>query len=92
MAVLLAGRLLDAGTALDRKVGLVLKQLQADGLAGNTVVVFFGDNGQALTRGKQFCYEEGLNVPLIVYWPKDFPLPKGFRHGTLDGYDSTPSP
>jgi arylsulfatase A-like enzyme len=75
---------LDSATELDRKVGLVLKQLEADGLADSTVVVFFGDNGQSHVRGKQFCYEEGLNVPLIVRWPKKFPAPKHFKPGTLD--------
>jgi arylsulfatase A-like enzyme len=75
---------LDAATELDRKVGLVLARLEADGLADSTVVIFFGDNGQALVRGKQFCYEEGLNVPLIIRWPKRFPVPKQFRPGTLD--------
>ena len=52
------------------------KQLEDDGLADNTVVVFFGDNGQAHVRGKQFCYEEGLHVPLIIRWPKNFPPPQ----------------
>jgi arylsulfatase A-like enzyme len=75
---------LDAATELDRKVGLVLQQLAADGLADNTVVVFFGDNGQAHVRCKQFCYEEGLSAPLIIYWPKNFPAPKGFRAGTVN--------
>ena len=60
---------LDAATELDRKVGLILAQLERDGLADNTLVVFFGDNGEAHIRGKQFCYEEGLRVPLIVRWP-----------------------
>ncbi len=75
---------LDAATELDRKVGLVLKQLEADGLADSTIVVFFGDNGQAHIRGKQFCYEEGLNVPLIIRWPKQFPAPAHFTPGTVD--------
>lgn len=75
---------LDAATELDRKVGLVLKQLEADGLADNTVVVFFGDNGQAMIRGKQFCYEEGLNVPLIIRWPKTVAVPKSFKPGTVN--------
>src|SRR5262249_20919813 len=74
---------LDAATELDRKVGLVLRQLEADGLADSTIVVFFGDNGQAHIRGKQCCYEEGLNVPLIIRWPKRFPEPAHFRAGTL---------
>jgi len=77
---------LDAATELDRKVGLVLKQLDADGLADNTVVVFFGDNGQAHVRGKQFCYDSGLLVPLIIRWPKNYPAPEHFRPGTVNGY------
>lgn len=75
---------LDAATELDRKVGLVLKQLEADGLADNTVVVFFGDNGAAHVRGKQFCYDSGLHVPLIVRWPKSLPAPKRYSSGTVD--------
>ncbi|HXT58360.1 MAG TPA: sulfatase [Pirellulales bacterium] len=75
---------LDAASELDRKVGLVLDQLATDGLVDNTVVVFFGDHGQAHVRGKQFCYEEGLHIPLIIRWAKDFPPPKGFRPGTVD--------
>ncbi len=75
---------LDSVSELDRKVGLVLQQLKTDGLADNTVVVFFGDNGQSHVRGKQFCYEEGLIVPLIIYWPKAFPVPARFKPGTVD--------
>ncbi len=75
---------LDAASALDRKVGRVLQQLEADGLADNTVVVFFGDNGAAHVRSKQFCYDSGLHVPLIIRWPKNFPTPRHFRAGTVD--------
>jgi arylsulfatase A-like enzyme len=75
---------LDAASELDRKVGRVLQQLESDGLASNTVVVFFGDNGEAHVRGKQFCYDSGLRVPLIIRWPSAFPPPKHFRPGTVD--------
>jgi len=75
---------LDSATELDRKVGLVLKQLEADGLADSTVVVFFGDNGQAHVRGKQFCYDSGLHVPLIIHWPKSISSPKHFSVGKTD--------
>jgi arylsulfatase A-like enzyme len=75
---------LDSATELDRKVGLVLKQLESDGLADSTVIVFFGDNGQAHVRGKQFCYDSGLHVPLIVHWPKNFPAPSHFAAGKVD--------
>src|SRR5262249_13258051 len=75
---------LDAATELDVKVGKILRQLEADGLADHTVVFFFGDHGQAHVRGKQFCYESGLLVPLLVRWPKGFSVPAHFRPGTVD--------
>lgn len=75
---------LDAASELDRKVGQVLRQLTADGLADRTVVVFFGDNGMAHVRGKQFCYDSGLHVPLIIRWPKALPAPKQLRAGRVD--------
>jgi N-sulfoglucosamine sulfohydrolase len=75
---------LDAASELDRKIGLVLNQLAADDLASNTVVVFFGDNGQAHVRGKQFCYDSGLNVPLIIRWPAEFPAPRHLKAATVD--------
>lgn len=75
---------LDSATELDRKIGLALKQLAADGLADNTIVVFFGDNGEAHVRGKQFCYDSGLHVPLIIRWPKNFPAPKQFNAGRVN--------
>lgn len=60
---------LNSAMALDKKVGRVLGQLERDGLAENTVVFFFGDHGQAMPRGKQWCYDSGLRVPLIVHVP-----------------------
>ena len=75
---------LDAATELDRKIGLVLAQLESDGLADSTVIYFFGDHGESHVRGKQFCYEEGLHIPLIVHWPKNFPAPKQITAGKVD--------
>jgi N-sulfoglucosamine sulfohydrolase len=69
---------LDSAIELDRKIGLVLARLEKDGLADKTIVVFFGDNGEAHVRGKQFCYEEGLHVPLIIRWPKGVTPPVDF--------------
>lgn len=74
---------LDSIAELDRKVGIVLRQLESEGMADNTIIVFFGDNGRAHVRDKQFCYEEGLHVPLIVRWPKSFPAPRGYKAGQV---------
>jgi len=74
---------LDSATELDRKIGVVLAQLETDGLADNTVVFFFGDNGQAHVRGKQFAYDSGLLVPLLIRWPRALPEPANFSAGKV---------
>jgi N-sulfoglucosamine sulfohydrolase len=75
---------LDAASELDRKIGTILAELERDGLADNTIIVFFGDNGQSHVRGKQFVYEEGQLVPMIIRWPKSFPAPARFKAGAVD--------
>ena len=60
---------LDSITALDAKVGRVLDRLEEDGLAENTIVFFFSDHGRPMLRGKQWNYDSGLHVPLIVRDP-----------------------
>ena len=56
-------------TALDYLVADVLKQLDEDGLAENTVVFFWGDHGRGLPRAKRWPYDSGTRVPLLVRWP-----------------------
>ena len=57
-------------TLMDRQVGEILKQLEADGLADNTIVFFYSDHGSGLPRGKRWLHESGLKVPLIIRFPK----------------------
>jgi arylsulfatase A-like enzyme len=59
----------DAVQLLDDQVGVLLDRLKQDGLLDNTAVFFFGDNGRCLIRGKQWLYDYGTHVPLIVRWP-----------------------
>jgi len=54
---------------LDQKVGALLDRLDDEGLAENTLVLFFGDHGRPHVRGKQWLYDGGLWVPLIARWP-----------------------
>jgi uncharacterized sulfatase len=60
---------LECAQVLDKKVGAVLRRLDEDGLTENTMVFFFGDHGRAHVRGKQFLYDGGIHVPLIVRRP-----------------------
>lgn len=59
----------DLVTAMDMQAADILKQLEDDGLAGNTVVFFWGDHGRGLPRAKRWIYDSGIKVPLIIRWP-----------------------
>jgi arylsulfatase A-like enzyme len=53
----------------DDQVGRLVKRLKADGRWDDTVLFLFSDHGSDLPRSKEFVYEEGLHVPLIVVAP-----------------------
>ncbi len=54
---------------VDREVGALLKRLDEEGLADNTIVFFIGDHGRCHIRGKQFLYDGGIRIPMIMRWP-----------------------
>ena len=54
---------------VDREIGALLKRLDDEGLADNTLVFFIGDHGRCHIRGKQFLYDGGIRIPMIVRWP-----------------------
>jgi arylsulfatase A-like enzyme len=54
---------------LDTLVGDLLAALDRSGKAGDTLVVYLGDHGIDMLRGKRTCYENGLRIPLLVRWP-----------------------
>jgi len=59
----------DLITEMDWEVGQILAQLEEDGLAENTIVVFWSEHGLGMPRGKRWATESGLREPLIVRWP-----------------------
>jgi arylsulfatase A-like enzyme len=54
---------------MDKEFGSLMAMLKAKGLAENTIVVFMGDNGEAMYRGKGTLYDRGNHVPLMIRWP-----------------------
>ena len=62
----------DKMTEIDARAGERLAELEADGLADSTIVVYFGDHGIGLPRGKRITKDSGLRVPMIVYVPEPF--------------------
>jgi arylsulfatase A-like enzyme len=75
---------------VDETAGKVLALLDRLGLARDTLVVFAGDNGQALPHGKGSLYDPGCNVPFIVRWP-GVVAPGGDSSALLSGEDLGPT-
>jgi arylsulfatase A-like enzyme len=51
---------------IDRILGDIIDRLKQDGLYENTIVFFFSDHGMELPRHKQYLYEGGIRVPLVM--------------------------
>ena len=76
-------RYLNSVSGMDKTIGKVLNQLKKDGLAENTIIIFFGDNGRIEPRGIHWCYDTGLHVPMIIRWPKSFNAPSNYKSGSV---------
>ena len=53
----------------DKEVGKIITALKRDGLYDNTTIFLFSDHGYKLHRHKQYLYEGGIQMPLIVFGP-----------------------
>jgi arylsulfatase A-like enzyme len=62
----------DQLSEMDRILGERLAELEAAGLADDTIVMHYGDHGASLPRSKRFPYNSGLQVGLIAYVPPKF--------------------
>ncbi len=71
--------------SMDKSLGDVLDYVDQKGIADNTIIIFYSDNGGhclahdkggephtqnlPLREGKASCYEGGVRVPMMVAWP-----------------------
>ena len=81
---------LDAIQITDEKVGAIIQELRENRLLENTIVFFFSDHGMRMTRSKQFLYDAGLHVPLIIadFTKKNDLIPAGtINHQLVNGLD-----
>lgn len=61
-------------TEIDDEIGLIRKQLKAQGIEDNTIIIVMGDNGYFLgdrqLADKWLMYDVSIRVPLIIYDPR----------------------
>lgn len=62
----------DRVSEADRLAGEVLTELEAEGLAEDTIMFYYSDHGGVLPRSKRFVFENGTHPPLVVRFPKKY--------------------
>ncbi|MGB7346291.1 MAG: sulfatase [Pirellulaceae bacterium] len=77
-------------TLMDQMAGDVLRKLDEDGLADDTLVVFWSDHGMGLPRGKRWIYDTGTLVPVIMRWPEKLKA-DSVREDLVSTMDLTPT-
>lgn len=77
-------RYMNSVSGMDIRIGWILDQLEKDGLADNTVIVFFADNGRLEPRGIHWLWDSGIHVPMIIFWPSGVPSPEGLVAGSIN--------
>ncbi len=70
----------DRITQVDKIFQARLDELEQDGLADETIVVYWSDHGSGMPRSKRYPGWSGLHVPLIVH------IPEKFRHLASEDY------
>lgn len=60
---------LDSWIQMDNDAGTILDRLEEENLLESTAIFFFTDHGVSHMRGKQFLYDEGMRIPLILKLP-----------------------
>lgn len=71
-------------TGLDYWVADRLAELEAGGLAENTIVFFWSDHGAGLPRCKRWPLDSGTHVPWMVYAPDPWQAKLGVMPGTVE--------
>lgn len=74
-------------TTMDSQIQARLDELEKDGLAGDTIVFFFGDHGSGMPRSKRFPYDSGLRVSIVAAFPEKYRAlaPKDYAAGGRSG-------
>lgn len=62
---------------LDYHVGMLMKEVAAQGIEDNTVFIFMSDNGRPFPGSKTRLTDAGVKTPFLVKWPK------GIKSGTV---------
>lgn len=67
---------------MDADIGKALAELEASGMAENTIVIHNSDHGGVIARSKRFLFNSGTHCPLIIRIPEKFSQLRPGQPGT----------
>lgn len=76
---------------IDYYIGVLEKELERQGLAKNTILIFMSDNGRPFPGDKTRLHDSGIKTPLIVKWPAGVKRPGTTCHGLVSSIDIAPT-
>lgn len=53
----------------DKQIGELLARLKKDHLTDSTIIIFYGDHGEGIPRGKTNGIDFGFRVPFVIWFP-----------------------
>ncbi|MEA2069500.1 MAG: sulfatase, partial [Verrucomicrobiota bacterium] len=78
---------LTLNSMVDLEMGRIIQQLEQDGLLDDTFIFHYGDHGGVLPGGKGYAHNDGLQVAMVVYVPKNWQhLVPAARGSRIDGF------
>jgi arylsulfatase A-like enzyme len=60
---------------LDFYVGEIEEELNKQGIAEKTIIIFMADNGRPFPRCKTRVYDSGMKTPFVIKWPNGIKKP-----------------
>ncbi|SDD03957.1 sulfatase-like hydrolase/transferase [Niabella drilacis] len=54
----------------DKRIGELLDRLKKDHLMDSTIIIFYGDHGEGIPRGKTNGISFGFRVPFVIWFPE----------------------
>ena len=69
---------------IDYQFSQIIKELEEDGLADNTIVFFYSDHGTGMPRSKRALYDSGLKIPLLVHLPEKYAGKYKLKPGSVE--------
>ncbi|WP_373512120.1 sulfatase [Persicitalea sp.] len=76
---------------IDRYLGELQQELERQGIADNTIIIFMADNGRPFSGSKTRVYDTGMRTPFVMKWPNGIGKPGAVSESMVSSIDIAPT-